>query len=88
MAPYLIRYTDTAVKSLKKLDMGQRNRILRQIELLAQAPHNKSNVKRLAGADTTYRLRVGNYRVLYDLDDEIRIVDVIDVRHRREAYRR
>jgi mRNA interferase RelE/StbE len=44
------------------------------------------DVRRLAGRDG-YRLRVGDWRVLYDLDERLRVIDVVDVRQRKEAYR-
>ncbi|MBK7180751.1 MAG: type II toxin-antitoxin system RelE/ParE family toxin [Chloroflexi bacterium] len=47
-----------------------------------------ANVKRLVNFDVAYRLRVGNYRILFERDDEIRIIDVIDVLPRGRAYRR
>lgn len=46
------------------------------------------NVKRLVEFDVSYRLRVGKYRVLFDRDDIIRVIDVIDVLPRERAYRR
>jgi len=46
------------------------------------------NVKRLVDFDVAYRLRVGNYRVLFERDDIIRIIDVIDILPRGRAYRR
>ena len=46
------------------------------------------NVKKLADFDVTYRLRVGDYRILFDRDDDNRIIDVIDILPRSRAYRR
>ena len=86
MQPYDVQFTDVAIKSLRRLQKQEQRRILAQIRLLAQNPHTKSNVKRLVNFDVTYRLRVGQYRVLYDLEDELRIIDVIDIRHRSRAY--
>jgi len=46
------------------------------------------NVKRLVDYDIAYRLRVGNYRVLFDRDDTIKVIDVIDILPRGRAYKR
>lgn len=46
------------------------------------------NVKHLVKFDIAYRMRVGNYRVLYDKDDIMLIIDIIDTLHRKDAYRR
>jgi mRNA interferase RelE/StbE len=47
-------------------------------------PHG---AKKLVGADRTYRIRVGDYRIVYEIGDEVLVVLVIRVAHRREAYR-
>lgn len=62
--------------------------ILDNIEKLAQDPRNKSNVKKLVNFDVAYRMRVGNYRVLFEREDTLQIIDIIDVLHRKQAYQR
>lgn len=47
-----------------------------------------SNSKKLSGSDNTYRLRVGNYRIIYEIEDKIKVVSVVKVGHRKEVYRR
>ncbi len=86
--PYTIRFTDVAVKNIQRFPKPDRRRILHRIEQLAVDPQTMPNVKRLVNYDVTYRLRVGNYRVLFDRDDSIRIIDVIDALPRSRAYRR
>jgi mRNA interferase RelE/StbE len=61
-------------------------RILAKIELLAKNPRAPGS-KKLRGPTRLWRLRVGEYRVVYDIDDENRVVDISGVRHRSEAYR-
>lgn len=51
---------------------------------LADCPTNAANVKALKGHDAGYRLRVGSYRVLFDLDDGVRIITVQEVKKRDE----
>jgi len=45
-------------------------------------------VRKLASFDSTYRIRVGEYRVIFDIDDTARVVFVLQVIHQRDAYRR
>ncbi len=81
-------FTDTALKSLRRYPRADQQRILQRIEQLAMEPKSAPNVKRLVEHDVAYRLRVGNYRVLFDRDDTIRVIDVIDVLPRGQAYGR
>jgi mRNA interferase RelE/StbE len=87
-SPYEVMFTDTALKSLRRYPRADQQRILQRIEQLAMEPKSAPNVKRLVEHDVAYRLRVGNYRVLFDRDDTIRVIDVIDVLPRGQAYGR
>ena len=60
--------------------------ILARIEGLVVEPR-PSGVRKLRGASNLWRLRVGDYRVIYSVGDAERVVDVVAVRHRSEAYR-
>ena len=86
--PYKVEFSDAAVKNLRRFPHNDQRRILSQIERLAANPQEMSGVKRLVGFDVSYRLRVGDYRVLFDRDDGVRIIDVVDVLPRGRAYRR
>jgi len=86
--PYAVQFTETALKNLKRCPGNDQRLILARIEQLAADPLMMANVKRLVNFDVAYRLRVGNYRILFERDDEIRIIDVIDVLPRGRAYRR
>jgi len=85
---YKVIFTDTAIKSLKKIGHQDRNKILENIELLGLDPFVKSNVKKLVSHDNSFRLRVGNYRVLFDRDDAVHIIDIVDVLTRKDAYKK
>jgi len=86
--PYAVQFTEAALKNLKRCPGNDQRLILARIEQLAADPLIMANVKRLVNFDVAYRLRVGNYRILFERDDEIRIIDVIDVLPRGRAYRR
>ncbi|GAB3501097.1 type II toxin-antitoxin system RelE/ParE family toxin [Spirosoma knui] len=84
---YQLSFSDRALKSLKKIPKSDAQRIVDALEELAQNPDTKSNVKRLTNhPDAIFRLRVGDYRVLYDKHDIVCIIAVIDVGHRKDIY--
>lgn len=88
MARYAVQFTDVALKNLKRYPKKDQRLILSRIEQLAEVPQAMSNVKQLVNFDVSYRLRVGKYRVLFERDDVIHIIDVIDILPRGRAYRR
>jgi mRNA interferase RelE/StbE len=84
---YQLSFSDKALKSLKKIPKADSERIISSLEELAFAPDIKTNVKRLTNhPDAVFRLRVGNYQVLYDKHDVLLIIAVIDVGHRKDIY--
>lgn len=88
MPPYEVQFTEIALKNLGRYPKPDQRLILDRITQLAANPLVMSNVKRLVDFDVTYRLRVGNYRVLFECDDMIRIIDIINILPRGRAYRR
>ena len=86
MASYAIEFRRSAQRDLRSISSTNLSRILAAIEALGQDPLPRQAGK-LVGAERTYRLRVGNYRVIYDLDAAGERVTVHYVRHRREVYR-
>lgn len=83
---WAIQYERQAEKSIDALDPVIRRRILNAIGTLAANPRTAPNVKALQG-QTTYRMRVGDWRVIFTLQDDVLTVLVIRIAHRREAYR-
>lgn len=84
---YAVEYTKGARKALRALPQNVAARILRKIEHLAADPHApNANVKRLSG-EHVYRLRVGDWRVIYEIQDEALLVSVVRVSPRGGAYR-
>ena len=82
---YELIITGSAQKEIRKLPKDEVRRILPAIQSLSQNPR-PSGCKKLVATKNSYRIRIGNYRVLYIIDDVIRIVEVSGVKHRREAY--
>ncbi len=62
-------------------------KILSAIENLAQEPF-PNRTSKLEGTEQTYRIRVGDYRIVYEVDRTQKIVNILYVRHRREVYRK
>lgn len=83
---YATRYTDTALKQLAKLPRNWRERIIGKIRIIAGDPHGPISNARAMKRSTLYRLRVGDWRVIYDLDDGIRVLTVIKVASRGSVY--
>jgi len=86
VADYSVVFARSARRELERLAAGVARRIIARIEALTSNPRPPGCVK-LQGADNLWRIRVGEYRVIYSLDDSARIVDISAVRHRSDAYR-
>jgi len=87
MASYNIVFKPSVEKDLRSLPKSVIARVLRQIEVLGKNPFPRQSVK-LAGAEQLYRIRVGDYRLVYAVDKEAQEIMVHYIRHRREVYRR
>jgi mRNA interferase RelE/StbE len=83
---YQLQLLPTAQRELLKLPAKIRVRVLDAIRSL-QANPRPTGCKKLAGNADYYRIRVGDYRVLYEIRDRILLVLVIKIGHRREVYR-
>ncbi len=82
---YTVRLKRSAERELKKLPTTMHDRVVKELARLAETPR-PHNVKKLSGQEG-YRLRVGDYRVLYLIDDAKKTIEIIAVGHRREVYR-
>ncbi len=86
MTSYKIEWKQSAKKELKKIDRQIIPRILQVVESLADNPYSSSS-KKLIGSNSIYRLRVGNYRIVYNIQSSILTIEIIKVGHRRDIYR-
>jgi len=82
---YQVILKRSAEKELDALQAKTRNRIIKHLLALEENPR-PSGIKKLQGQES-YRLRVGDYRVLYTVNDKIKQVVILAVGHRREVYR-
>ncbi len=83
---YEVLLERTAERDLKKLPPAEFTLIIPAIQALSQQPR-PTNSKKLSGAKHDWRIRIGDYRVLYEINDGTKQVKVMRVRHRREAHR-
>jgi mRNA interferase RelE/StbE len=82
---YQVSLTASAEKELHGLPAKVVSRIVRRVEALATTPR-PPRCKKLKGGDNEWRIRVGDYRAVYEIDDDAQTVDVTRIAHRREAY--
>ncbi|MBD5778232.1 type II toxin-antitoxin system RelE/ParE family toxin [Pelagicoccus sp. NFK12] len=86
MADYKIEIKRSAAEELEKIQKKDRDRIIEKIQALSEDPRPPQS-KKLSGEEK-YRIRHGDYRVLYQIYDEVITVVVVRVAHRKEAYKR
>ena len=86
MESFSIKWKSSAKKELKKIDRTEISKILSEIEKLSQEPY-PLNHKKILGTEHIYRIRVGNYRVIYSIVNDELIIEVVRVRHRKEVYK-
>lgn len=83
---YRVTLTDTAVKERKRIDAVVRQRI-DQVLLGLQTDSRPPGVKKLSGRYQDWRVRVGDYRILYQINDDHQLITVWRIAHRRDVYR-
>lgn len=83
---YEVYLERAAERDLKRLPDEQFQRVVPQLKALAETPRPTGS-RKLSGSQNDWRVRVGDYRIIYEIDDEARAVRVMRVRHRGKAYR-
>lgn len=83
---YRIEFAPAAARQLRKLDPRARRRIQAAVELLGTDPR-PSGAKKLVGGEGERRVRTGDYRVVYEIQDDALVVLVLAIAHRRDVYR-
>ena len=86
MEPFSIQWRNSTRKDIRSLPRQEVARVVEAVGALAKDPLPHGSHK-LAGSERTYRLRVGDYRVVYEVFSDARIVEVQRVRHRKDVYR-
>ena len=83
---YEVYLERAAERDLRKLPAEAFRRIIPRIQALAETPRPPGR-RKLSGSDSDWRIRIGDYRVVYEIDDTEKVVRIFRVRHRRDAYR-
>jgi mRNA interferase RelE/StbE len=83
---YAIVVSKSVQKQIDNLPNDIQERIAEKIQNLADEPR-PSGVVKLKGSENEYRIRVGDYRVRYEIDDDNQIVQLLQCKHRKDAYR-
>lgn len=83
---YQIEFSRGAKKQFKKLPLDIQKRVAVKINELSVEPR-PNRAKKLQGNDNFYRIRVGDYRIVYEVKDNILLVTVVRVKHRSEVYK-
>lgn len=82
---YTVCINRPAQKEIRSLDAGARARVIEELRALAGEPR-PPGCRKLVGARDRWRVRVGDYRVIYTVEDLERVVRIVAVRHRSKAY--
>ena len=86
MNEYQIKFKSSAAKEFIKLPSHIKERIREAVNQLTENPR-PSGVVKLKGDERLFRIRIGDYRIVYEIDDSAKLVRVTRVRHRKDVYR-
>ena len=84
---YEVEVSDSAKDFLKTISKADAKRIAKKIDKLVEDPRPRG-VEKLTGEENLYRIRSGDYRVIYEIEDRILFILVLKVGHRKEVYRK
>jgi mRNA interferase RelE/StbE len=87
LSRYRVEIARRSLKTLAALPRGEQQRVRAAIDLLADNPR-PPGCRKLTGEDDVYRVRVGAYRVVYEVFDDRLVIHVVRVGHRRDVYKR
>lgn len=86
MDSFEIEFKGSAEKDLRRIESSSIPEILKRIETLTENPFPRQSQK-LKGTQATYRLRAGEYRVIYQVDVEPKTITIYHIRHRKDVYK-
>lgn len=84
---YTVVFTSAAARQVKKMPRPARDRVVAAVSALASDPRPHGS-RKLVGEENAWRIRVGDYRVIYEVFDRELVVTVVRAAHRREVYER
>ncbi len=86
MASYQIEWKESAYKELQKLPRPTIKKVVAAVFALSENPY-PHGVKKLVGSEFSYRIRIGDYRIVYEVFQDTLIIQIVRVRHRKDVYR-
>lgn len=86
MISYKVEWKQSAVKELRSLDKSVIQKIITTVDKLSENPFEEG-VKKLVGSNQTYRKRVGDYRIIFEVVFNRLIIEIIKVGHRKDIYK-
>jgi len=86
VASYSIEWKSSAKKELRRLPKKTINNIITAVERLKNNPHPIGS-KKIVGTEHTYRHRIGDYRIVYSIESNCLVIEVVRVGHRKDVYR-
>ena len=87
MEPFLIEWRKSTKKDLRRITAADVSKIIAVVTGLADDPRPHGCMK-IQGSDLAYRIRVGDYRIIYEIYERRLIVEIVRVKHRRDVYRK
>ncbi len=86
MDTFRIEWKSSAIRELRRLDRSIVPKVLAAVESLASSP-NPVGSRKLTGVENAFRIRIGDYRIIYEIHAGILVLVIVRVRHRKDAYR-
>lgn len=84
---YKIEFSNRAYRYYEKLDKILKQRISNHLQLLSDNPRNPElDIKKIKGYSSLYRLRIGNYRIVYAIEDEVLVIVIVKIGPRGDIY--
>ncbi|MBW1728010.1 MAG: type II toxin-antitoxin system RelE/ParE family toxin [Deltaproteobacteria bacterium] len=83
---YRIEVKRTAAKALKKISKSEQKRIIKAIDSLAENLPNLDTTK-MKGNNPFHKIRVGDYRIVYEIQDDVLLILIVKIGHRKDVYR-
>jgi mRNA interferase RelE/StbE len=87
MASYKVVFKPSVHKDFRSLPKSAAGRIFQHLEALENEPFPRQSIK-MSGAENLYRIRVGDYRIVYEVDQDQKQIMINFIRHRKDVYRR
>ena len=83
---YKVEFKKSAAKALELIPKSDQKRIARRIDSLAESPPDPNTTK-LKGDNPFHKVRIGDYRIVYEIQDDVLLILIVKIGHRKDIYR-